>query len=144
MILDYIQDQDTSVGRLASDAPAFEKIDSVAIDVCAVEGIDGHYCDLSMSLLIDLEAGALHLSDGLRLENMRKIINVTDWVQLRDWFGMHGHGQQHEYQWHNAVFREQFHRCPIVQDYIGRVPTDCMKSHDLQEFCTSIKVRASK
>jgi hypothetical protein len=47
---------------------------------------------------------------------MCEIIDVTGWVQLRHRFGERDNTQQRNKQKSNARFRQQFHRCPIVQD----------------------------
>src|SRR5207302_1917042 len=82
-----IQDQDTTICGLAADAPFFEKIDRVALDVGAIERIDGHERDLSMGLFIDLTSDLSDLPAGIGVKDVREIIDVTGWLQLCNGLG---------------------------------------------------------
>jgi len=83
VILDRVKNQNAAVSGLAADPPLLEEINSIRLNVAAIQRIDGHHGDLGMSVVIDLPTDVLHLSDCLRLKNVGEVVNVAGWMELR-------------------------------------------------------------
>ncbi len=94
MVAYDIEDQDTAVGRLTADSPLFEEIDGITLDIGAVERIDRDQRDLRVRFFIDLTAGIANLRNGVRIEDVREIVDVAGGLELRDGFGPRSDRQQ--------------------------------------------------
>src|SRR6185437_114489 len=82
MVPDGIQDQNSAITSLIADPPFMEQINGVALDVGAVERIDGEQRDLHVSLLINLQTDIFYLGSSARLEHMCEVLDVDSRVEL--------------------------------------------------------------
>ena len=93
------QDQDSMIGFLAADSPAFEQVDGVAVDIRTIQRIDGHDRDLRLRLLIDLLADVIQLRDGGGIENVGEIVDVVSWAQLGNGLSVKQERQRQHDEW---------------------------------------------
>jgi hypothetical protein len=84
MILNDVEDEHSAVGALASDAPLLEQIDGVALDVAAFERIDSDESDLRVGLGVELLGDTGYLRRRIRVQDVRKIVDVIGGLELRD------------------------------------------------------------
>ena len=82
MIPYNVQDQNAAICRFAADAPFLEESNGIALNVGAVEGIDGDQGDLSVSFFVDLPADVVYLRDGALVKNVCEIVDVTRRLEL--------------------------------------------------------------
>ena len=67
---------------LVADAPFLEQINREALDIGAIQRIDGYQRDLGVRLFVDLLAGVVDLRNRVRIKNVREIIDVSGRLQL--------------------------------------------------------------
>src|SRR5271165_342841 len=96
VILDYVEDQHAAVGRLRADAPLVEKIDGIALDVGAVERVDGDYGDLRMGFVVDLVADVFHLRGCAGVDDVGEIVDIAGGLELRDGLSPGGERERKE------------------------------------------------
>ena len=71
------QDQHTAICGFAADSPFLVQIDGIALDIGAIERLNGDNGDLRMRLLVDLPADVIELRDCGLVENVREIVDVV-------------------------------------------------------------------
>jgi hypothetical protein len=84
MILDDVKDEHAAIRPFTSDPPLLEEIDRVALDVAALERVDGYERDLRVGLGVELLGDVRDLRGRLRIQDVREIVDVIGGLELRD------------------------------------------------------------
>ena len=122
-VADRVQDQNAVIGGFGADAPLVEEIDGIAIDVGAVQSIDGDYGDLRVGFLVDLAADVFHLADCAGIEDMREIIDVAGGLEIFNRLGVRAEAKRENEKHQQTELRAHVHR-KIVQEGWGMAGRD--------------------